>query len=31
MLATLQRIAQMMHAEDIEPVPFFQTDEGITK
>jgi DNA-binding MarR family transcriptional regulator len=28
MLATLQRIAQMMHAEDFEPVPFFQTDEG---
>jgi DNA-binding MarR family transcriptional regulator len=27
MLATLQRIAQMMHAEDVEPVPFFQTDE----
>ncbi len=28
MLATLQRIAQMMHAEDFEPVPFFQTEEG---
>ena len=27
MLATLQRIAQMMHADDAEPVPYFQTDE----
>jgi DNA-binding MarR family transcriptional regulator len=25
MLATLQRIAQMMHADDLEPVPFFLT------
>ena len=28
MLATLQRIAQMMHAEEFEPVPFFQTEEA---
>jgi DNA-binding MarR family transcriptional regulator len=28
MLATLQRIAQMMHAEQFEPVPFFQTEDG---
>lgn len=28
MLSTLQRIAQMMHAEDVEPLPFFQTGEG---
>ena len=29
MLATLQRIAQMMHAEeDPEPVPFFQVENG---
>jgi DNA-binding MarR family transcriptional regulator len=27
MLATLQRIAHMMHAEEIEPVPFFGTSE----
>jgi DNA-binding MarR family transcriptional regulator len=25
MLATLQRIAHMMHAEEFEPVPFFET------
>jgi DNA-binding MarR family transcriptional regulator len=25
MLATLQRIAHMMHAEDEEPIPFFHT------
>ena len=28
MLATLQRIAQMMHADDVEAVPFFQTEDG---
>jgi DNA-binding MarR family transcriptional regulator len=26
MLATLQRIAHMMHAEDIEPMPFLHTE-----